>query len=150
MCIPKLQHRLRSIVTVGLSRRSAAAVSCHTKHWLCRYSAPTFQHGFQHGFIDPRLFEDSPDYLLPFAEIPSKIVNLFDDWGQSIPISLEVICDEPDLAGTIIEINKEPLQLEYEGADTYTYTITIQFDTKVDWHVAIASAVVPYYFVVNQ
>ena len=68
----------------------------------------------------------------------------------SIPISLEVICDKPDLAGTIIEINKEPLQLEYEGADTYTYTIIIQFDTKVDWHVAIASAVVPYYFVVNQ
>ena len=43
-----------------------------------------------------------------------------------------------------IEINKEPLQLEYEGADTYTYTIIIQFDTKVDWHVAIASGVVPY------
>ena len=49
-----------------------------------------------------------------------------------------------------LRANKEPLQLEYEGADTHTYTITIQFDTKVDWHVAIASGVVPYYFVVNQ
>ena len=56
----------------------------------------------------------------------------------------------PIIYDPLIEINKEPLQLEYEGADTYTYTITIQFDTKVDWHVAIASAVVPYYFVVNQ
>ena len=88
--------------------------------------------------------------MLPFAKIPVEIMNCFDDQGQSIPISLEVICDVLDLAGTIIEINMEPLQLEYEGADMYTYTITIKFDHKANWHVAVASGVVPYYFVVDQ
>ena len=68
------------------------------------------------------MLEDSPIYLLPFEEIPSEIKNRFDDWGQSIPISIEVICDEADLAGTIIDISMEPLELEYEGVDEYTYT----------------------------
>jgi len=96
------------------------------------------------------LFEDSPIYLLPFEEIPSKTKNRFDDWGQSIPISIEVICDEADLAGTIIDISMEPLQLEYEGVDEYIYTvITIKFDQEASWRVAIASRVVPYYFVVE-
>ena len=99
--------------------------------------------------MDPRLFEDSPVYLLPFEEIPSEIKNLFDDWGQSILISIEVICDEADLAGTIIDISMEPLQLEYEGVDEYTYTITIKFDNEAYWRVAVASGVVPYCFVIE-
>ena len=98
------------------------------------------------------MFEGSPEYLLPLEEIPIEIENLFDDWGQSIPVSIEVICDVADLAGTIIDIrlSVEPLQLEYEGANMYTYTITIKFDHKANWHVAIASGGVHYYFVVDQ
>ena len=88
-------------------------------------------------------------YLLPFEEIPSEIENLFDDWGQSIPISIEVICDVADLAGTVIDVSMEPLQLEYEGVDEYTYTITIKFDQEASWRVAAASGMVPHYFVVE-
>ena len=98
------------------------------------------------------MFEDSPKYLLPLEEIPIEIENLFDDWGQSIPVSIEVICDVANLARTIIDIrlSVEPLQLEYEGVDEYMYTVTIKFDHETNWHVAVASGVVPYYFVVDQ
>ena len=54
------------------------------------------------------------------------------------------------LAGAIIDISVEPLQLEHEGVDEYMYTITIKFDHETNWHVAVASGVVPYYFVVDQ
>ena len=95
-------------------------------------------------------FEDSPIYLLPFEEIPSEIENLFDDCGQLIPISIEVICNVADLTRNAMDISMEPLQLEYEGVDEYIYTvITIKFDQEASWRVAIASRVVPYYFVVE-
>ena len=103
----------------------------------------------KHGYIDPRLFEDTPIYLHPLEEIPNAIQYLFDDWGQSIPISIETICDEPALAATIVAINAEPLQLEYEGRDDYTYTIDIKFDSVANWRLARANGVVPYYFVIE-
>jgi len=43
----------------------------------------------------------------------------------------------------------EPLHLEYEGVDEYAYTITIKFDNEAYWRVAVASGVVPYYFVIE-
>ena len=43
----------------------------------------------------------------------------------------------------------EPLQLEYEGHDDYTYTIDIKFDSEDDWRLARANGVVPYYFVIE-
>ena len=43
----------------------------------------------------------------------------------------------------------EPLQLEYEGVDEYTYTITIKFDNEAYWRAAAASGVVPYYFAIE-
>ena len=67
----------------------------------------------------------------------------------SIPISIEVICNVVDLTRNAIDIRMEPLQLEYEGVDEYTYTITIKFDQEASWRVAIASRVVPYYFAVE-
>ena len=63
----------------------------------------------------------------PLEEIPNAIKYLFDDWGQSA----------------------EPLQLEYEGHDDYTYTIDIKFDSEADWRLARANGVVPYYFVIE-
>ena len=69
----------------------------------------------------------------------------------SIPISIEVICNVVDLTRNAIDISMEPLQLEYEGVplDEYTYTITFKFDREESWRVAIASRVVPYYFVLE-
>ena len=97
------------------------------------------------GFVDPWLFEDSPTYLQLFEEILSEIENLFDDWGQWIPISIEVICNVADIVGTVIDISMEPLQLEYDGVGEYIYTTTIKFDQEVSWRVAIASGVVRWF-----
>ena len=110
---------------------------------------PTRFHVGQRGYVDPRLFEDTPIYLHPLEEIPNAIKYLFEDWEQSIPISIETICDEPSLAATIVAINAEPLQLEYQGHDDYTYTIDIKFDNEADWRLAQANGVVPYYFVLE-
>ena len=55
-----------------------------------------------------------------------------------------------DLTRNAMDISMEPLQLEYEGVDEYIYTvITIKLDQEASWRVAIASRVVPYYFVLE-
>ena len=52
---------------------------------------------------------------MPCEEIPNEILELFDDWGQSIPINVEVLMGEVDLLGVVVSRTMEPLQLEYEG-----------------------------------
>ena len=72
---------------------------------------------------------------MPFEEIPNEILELFDDWGQSIPINVEVLMGEVDLLGVVVSRTMEPLQLEYEGNDEYDYVVDIQFDTNVRWRI---------------
>ena len=86
---------------------------------------------------------------MPFEEIPNEILELFDDWGQSIPINVEVLMGEVDLLGVVVSRTMEPLQLEYEGNDEYDYVVDIQFDTNVRWRKAKAWGVPPNYFVLE-
>ena len=70
---------------------------------------PSRLHIGQRGYIDPRLFEDFPAFLMPFEEIPNEILELFDDWGQSIPINVEVLLGEVDLLGVVV-LDPRPCQ----------------------------------------
>ena len=110
---------------------------------------PTRFHVGQVGYIDPRLFEDHPELLEAFEEIPEAIKNLFDDWDQSVLISIETILDEPGLVRTIISVNMEPLNLEYEGHDYFIYNLDFEFTNPTSLHVARVN-ITPEYFVPDE
>ena len=86
---------------------------------------------------------------MPFEEIPNEILELLDDWGQSIPINIEVLLGEVDLRGVVVGRTMEPLQLDYEGNDDYDYVVDIEFNTNVRWRKAKAWGVPPNYFVLE-
>ena len=84
-----------------------------------------------------------------YSEIPEAIKNLFDDWDQSVLISIETILDEPGLVRTIISVNMEPLNLEYEGHDYFIYNLDFEFTNPTSWHVARVN-ITPEYFVPDE
>ena len=106
-------------------------------------------HG-QGGYIDPRLFEDYPQYLHPLEEVPIEIKSLLDDWDASIPTTFESLCNECDLVGIVVAINMEPLALEYEGYDNFTYTLDFKFTNVANWRVKCVHSMDPQYFVLEE
>ena len=111
---------------------------------------PTRLHVGQRGYIDPRLFEDTPQFLKPLENIPSEIKNLVDDWDASIPIGIESFCDELELFGIVVAINMEPLALEYEGCDEFTYTLDFKFTNVARWRVKCVHSISPQYVVLEE
>ena len=110
---------------------------------------PSRLHIGQHGYVDPRLFEDYPLYLMPLEEIPNGILELFDDWGQSVPINIEALLGEVDLWGVVVGTTMEPKQLEYEGTNHYDYVVDIQFKKNTYWRKEKAWGIPPNYFVLE-
>ena len=86
------------------------------------------------GFVDPRFFDDFPSSLLGFENIPQRIHDLFDEWGQPIPVAIEFLEVELDLKARIIMVSMEPKAIDFdEDDDSFDYVIDIEFVREVSY-----------------
>ena len=76
------------------------------------------------GFVDPRLFEDHPSYLLD-DNLPTHIQDLFEEWGQPIPIGVEYLEDEVELRAIVTNVTMHPKTIDFSMDD-------IEFDCDID------------------
>ena len=60
-----------------------------------------------------------------------------------ICIGIESFCDELQLFGIVVAINMEPLALEYEGCDEFTYTLDFKFTNVARWRVKCVHSISP-------
>ena len=101
------------------------------------------------GFVDPRFFDDFPSSMLGFENIPQRIHDLFDEWGQPIPIAIEFLEDELDLKARIIRVTMEPKAIDFdENDDGFDYVIDIEFVREVSYRRRRMYGVPPNYFLV--
>ena len=95
------------------------------------------------------LFRRFPSSMLGFENIPQRIHDLFDEWGQPIPIAIEFLEDELDLKARIIRVTMEPKAIDFdENDDGFDYVIDIEFVREVSYRRRRLYGVPPNYFVV--
>jgi len=101
------------------------------------------------GYIDPRLFEDHPSYLLD-DNLPTHIQDLFEEWGQPIPIAIEYLEDEVELRATISNVNMHLKSIDFDMEDTaFDCDIDVEFHNRVTYRQKRLYGITTNYFVVE-
>ena len=99
------------------------------------------------GYIDPRLFEDHPSYLL-VDDLPNHIHNLFEEWGQPIPIGVEYLEDELELRVVVINVNMHLKAIDFDMEDTaFDCDIDVEFCSNVAYRNTKLYGITTNYFV---
>ena len=99
------------------------------------------------GFIDPRLFEDHPSYLLD-DNLPTHIQDLFEEWGQPIPIAIEYLEDEVELRAIVTNVNMHPKTIDFDMQDTeFDCDIDVEFCNEVTYRHKRLYGITTIYFV---
>ena len=99
------------------------------------------------GFVDPRFFEDHTSYLLD-DYLPTNIQDLFEEWDQPIPISIDYLEDEIELKATIININMHPKAIDFDMNDSeFDYDIDVEFLTSTSYRKTKIYEMTANYFV---
>ena len=86
------------------------------------------------GFVDPRLFEDHPSYLLD-DNLPTHIQDLFEEWGQPIPIGVEYLEDEVELRAIVTNVTMHPKTIDFSMDDTEFDSIC---DIDIEFYESVA------------
>ena len=99
------------------------------------------------GFVDPRFFEDHPSNLLD-DYLPTHIQDLFEEWDEPIPISIDYLEDEIELKATIININMHPKAIDFDMDDSeFDYDIDVEFLTSTSYRKTKIYGMTANYFV---
>ena len=101
------------------------------------------------GYIDPRLFEDDPSYLLA-NDLPNHIQNLFEEWGQPIPIGVEYLEDEVELCAIVTNVNMHSKAIDFNMQDTkFDCDIDVEFYSDDAYMNKKLYGITTYYFVLQ-
>ena len=89
----------------------------------------------------------SSSYLL-VDDLPNHIHNLFEEWGQPIPIGVEYLEDELELRVVVINVNMHLKAIDFDMEDTaFDCDIDVEFCSNVAYRNTKLYGITTNYFV---
>ena len=90
-------------------------------------------------------------YFLTLAnDLPNHIQNLFEEWGQPIPIGVEYLEDEVELRAIVTNVNMHPKTIDFDMQDTeFDCDIDVEFCNEVTYRHKRLYGITTNYFVLE-
>ena len=80
--------------------------------------------------------------------LPTHIQDLFEEWDEPIPISIDYLEDEIELKATITNINMHPKAIDFHMDDSeFDYDIDVEFLTSTSYRKIKIYGMTANYFV---
>ena len=90
-----------------------------------------------------------PSYPLD-NNLPTHIQDLFEEWGQPIPIVVEYLEDEVELRAIVTNVNMHPKTIDFDMQDTeFDFDIDVEFCNEVTYRHKRLYGITTNYFVLE-